>query len=132
MCPGSSGQQQIQGLMQAFRESPPLDLAGCKLERVRDYSRHEIRDLPANRKTSELPQPSGNLLFFDSVAGEFQVSIAVRPSGTEPKIKFYYFLRSRPVGEGSLEATKQRGEAQLQAVMQAFMSWVKTALGAGN
>ena len=128
--PGSSGQQQIQRLMRAFRESPPENLAGCKLECVRDYSKHEVRGLPANRKTADLPQPSGNLLFFDSTAGEFQVSVAVRPSGTEPKIKFYYFLRSGPVDEGALASTKQRGEAALQAVMQAFMSWVKATLSA--
>jgi phosphoglucomutase/phosphomannomutase len=131
-CPGSTGQQQIQGLMRAFREAPPVELAGCKLERVRDYAQHEVRNLPTNRKIAELPQPNGNLLFFDSGESEFQVSVAVRPSGTEPKIKFYYFLRSGPVGGGALDATKRRGDAALKAVMQAFTAWVKVKLAAGN
>ena len=85
---------QIGSLMRALREAPPIELAGVTMVRVRDYARHEIRALPENRKTAALPAPDGNVLFFESADGDVHFSVAVRPSGTEPKIKFYGFARA--------------------------------------
>ncbi|MGH7129131.1 MAG: phospho-sugar mutase, partial [Planctomycetaceae bacterium] len=61
-CEGSSGQQQIEELMRAFREAPPAELGGRPLDRVLDFGRHEVRSLPANAKSQELPRPDGDLL----------------------------------------------------------------------
>jgi len=127
-CEGSQGKAQIQKLMQAFRGSPPLELAGIKLARVRDYSQHEIRSLPENRASGPLPHPSGDLVFFDSAPGDLEVSIAVRPSGTEPKIKFYFFARNKGTSGSSLEETKRGTSRSLKACMGALSAWIKQTL----
>lgn len=127
-CEGSQGKTQIQQLMSAFRSSPPVELAGIRLERARDYSKHEVRSLPNNTVSSPLPQPSGDLVFFDSASGEMEVSIAVRPSGTEPKIKFYFFGRAKCPSASALEQTRQRTAASLKACMQALADWIKQTL----
>ncbi len=127
-CEGSQGKAQILQLMQAFRASPPLELAGIRLARARDYSKHEIRSLPNNEVASPLPHPSGDLVFFDSAPGDLEVSIAVRPSGTEPKIKFYFFARAKCPTQADLEPTKQRTSASLKQAMSALSTWIKQTL----
>ncbi len=128
-CKGAQGQQQIAQLMDEFRQRPPAAFAGFALDRVRDYGRHEIRSLPANTKTSDLPQPSGNLLFLESLRGDFRFSIAVRPSGTEPKIKFYFFAQAPCSEPAKLPALKENTEASLKSVQDALSDWVRKVLG---
>jgi phosphoglucomutase/phosphomannomutase len=130
VCTGSSGREQIDGLMRAFRESPPGELAGVRFVRVRDYGQHEIRSLPDNQKTSELPQPEGDLLFLESAEGDTRFSIAVRPSGTEPKIKFYFFAVGRCDAAEQLTETKARTEAAFVSVQDALTDWVRGVLSA--
>src|SRR5207244_3424396 len=94
-CKGPKGRAMIERLMEALATDPPRVLAGIDLARVRDYGRHEIRVLPANERIAELPEPTGELLFFESAPSECTISFAARPSGTEPKIKFYFFARAK-------------------------------------
>ncbi len=131
VCTGSSGKAQINALMQAFRGSPPTALAGIPLQQVRDYGTHEIRGLPDNRKTSDLPKPRGDLLFLESMPGSTTARIAVRPSGTEPKIKFYIFVRSQLNGAG-LEATKTQTQLHYQKIQTDLMTWIETQLAGSN
>ncbi|MEM1062900.1 MAG: phospho-sugar mutase, partial [Planctomycetota bacterium] len=65
-CPGPTGRQQIAGLMEAFRNDPPGHLAGLTLATARDYGKGEVRDLPANKQSAEIAEPSGELIFFDT------------------------------------------------------------------
>ncbi len=127
VCTGSSGKAQIDALMQAFRTSPPTELGGIQLATVKDYGQHEVRSLPGNQKSEELPAPSGNLLFFTSVAGERSVRIAVRPSGTEPKIKFYMFVSSQ-VGDKPLSEVKEATKDVYAAVQNDLMHWIEVQL----
>lgn len=127
-CEGSQGKAQILQLMQAFRTSPPLELAGIKLAKARDYSKHEVRELPSNKVASPLPQPSGDLVFFDSAPGSMEVSIAVRPSGTEPKIKFYFFARAECSPGSNLEITQRKTSTTLKECMNALSTWIKHTL----
>ncbi len=126
-CTGSSGKAQINTLMLAFRQTPPEKLAGLPLTRIRDYSNHEIRSLPGNQKISDLPEPSGNLLFLESEPGVTVLRIAVRPSGTEPKIKFYLFLNSQ-VTDHDLANTKAEAAKIYQAVQQDLVNWIELQL----
>ena len=91
VCPGAEGSDQIARMMRALREQAPARLGSVVFEQVIDYLQHEVRSLPSNTVRSSLPQPSSDLLIFSGKSGRCQVSMAGRPSGTEPKIKFYLF-----------------------------------------
>jgi phosphoglucomutase/phosphomannomutase len=128
-CPGPSGRQQIEAIMAAFRAAPPSELAGVALAEVRDYKRNEIRSLPGNQKMAELPEPTGDLMFLDSAPGDFRCSIAVRPSGTEPKIKFYFFASADVKAASSLATVKQATDERLKALQDALSAWVRQQVG---
>ena len=112
---GREGAAQIQKLMTAFRTAPPKSIAGLAVTKVRDYKTHEIRDLAHGTKTP-LPQPSGDLLIFQ--LAEEGVRFAARPSGTEPKIKFYLFDRGETKGlsRSGLAKVKARTIARLDQI----------------
>ncbi|MEX0715056.1 MAG: phospho-sugar mutase [Planctomycetaceae bacterium] len=125
-CRGARGRDRIDALMRAFRERPPTDLAGVRLARVRDYGVDEVRSLPNNRLVEKLAGPTGDLLFLDSMEdGGRKFSVAARPSGTEPKIKFYFFAEARCDGAANLPAVKHRTDADFTTFQQALSDWVK-------
>ena len=82
---GISGAQEIQAMMSAFRANPPKELCGSKVTKVIDYLEPE--------KTG---QPKSNVLQFFDEAGDV---VSVRPSGTEPKIKFYFGAKGADADE---------------------------------
>ena len=89
---GRDGAALIQKIMTSFRTTPPAQVAGLNLVQVDDYSRHVTTVLQPAARQQPLPEPSGDLLMFQLDAPD--VKFAVRPSGTEPKIKFYLFART--------------------------------------
>lgn len=91
---GASGAKKMAELMDTLRKNPPAEIAGFKLEGVKDY-KEGVGDLPKS-----------NVLEFNM---ENDVNVLVRPSGTEPKIKMYYLVKGESEAEGerivsSLEA----------------------------
>ena len=80
-------------MMSAFRADPPKELCGSKVTRVIDYLEPE--------KTG---QPSSNVLQFFDAAGDV---VSVRPSGTEPKIKFYFGAKGNDADEKIAALKKQ-------------------------
>lgn len=90
---GVSGAQEIQKMMANYREVPPSALAGSPVVKVIDYSMPEKTGLPAS-----------NVLQFFSEAGDV---VTVRPSGTEPKIKFYFGAKGEDA-DVKIEALKQQ------------------------
>jgi phosphoglucomutase/phosphomannomutase len=136
-CQGPKGRAMIERLMEVLTNSPPSSLGGIELARVRDYQKHEIRALPANEKTADLPDPKGELLIFESAPAECTISFAARPSGTEPKIKFYFFARAAcappaappegspaPAAVKSLAEVKSLTEQRLSEFQDALSAWV--------
>jgi phosphoglucomutase len=105
-CEGREGQAQIEAIMEAFRNRPPRQIGGMTLTQVSDYRQHEIRPLSPPGTATPLPQPSGDLLIFQ--AERAACRFAARPSGTEPKIKFYLFARSDVDGPDHLPAAKEQ------------------------
>jgi phosphoglucomutase/phosphomannomutase len=103
-CEGREGHAQIKAIMEAFRSRPPREIGGITLTDVYDYQQHEVRPLGRSGSATPLPQPSGDLLIFH--ADRPGCRFAARPSGTEPKIKFYLFARSDVDGPDSLPAAK--------------------------
>jgi phosphoglucomutase len=82
---GAEGQTQIKEMMEKFRTNPPTSIAGEKIIRVLDYQKREERNIQTG-KTIPLEFPDSDVLQFYTEQGS---KISVRPSGTEPKIKFY-------------------------------------------
>jgi phosphoglucomutase/phosphomannomutase len=94
---GRDGAELIRKIMASFRANPPAKVAGLDLVRADDYAKHVTRLFGKESGERPLPEPSGDLLMFSLDAPD--VRFAVRPSGTEPKIKFYLFARTEvPAG----------------------------------
>ncbi|MFH5803373.1 phospho-sugar mutase [Alienimonas sp. DA493] len=127
--PGSGGREITAKLMAAFRTDPPTTLGGIELAKVYDYADHEVRSLPTNERSEALPEPDGNLLIFQSDAGSgTAVRVAVRPSGTEPKIKFYTFATAPVSDAGALPNVKAATDATLSKVQNDLSAWVAAKL----
>lgn len=127
-CEGSEGSRQIAHLMSAFRESPPAELGGVSFSQVHDYRQHETRRIPGNSTVANLPKPEGDLLIFESAGDDPHVRVAVRPSGTEPKIKFYLFVRTGVADRSVLADSKSCATTMLDKVAAGLKDWMKTEL----
>ena len=86
---GKSGAEEIQEMMRGYRQNPPAEINGSRVVRVNDYQLHESTDVATGTK-EHLDLPSSNVLQFFTEDGN---KITVRPSGTEPKIKFYFGVK---------------------------------------
>lgn len=83
--PGKSGADEIKAMMEQFRANPPKSLAGEKVVLIKDFKLLKQTDAAGKVTDLVMPEPSNVLQYF-TAAGD---KISVRPSGTEPKIKFY-------------------------------------------
>ena len=83
--PGKSGADEIKQMMSDFRANPPKELGGSKICLWKDYQTLEWRDAQGNKGKLDMPTTANVLQWFT----EDGIKISVRPSGTEPKIKFY-------------------------------------------
>jgi phosphomannomutase len=104
---GSAGMARMQTLMQNFRTAPPTSLAGISVSAVRDYANLTITRLISGKPEppARLDAPKGDMVILDlAESGNY---IAVRPSGTEPKVKFYMFTYVPAEQLANLEQTKQ-------------------------
>ncbi|MGP0066340.1 MAG: phospho-sugar mutase [Isosphaeraceae bacterium] len=123
---GREGLAKIKTLMAAFRDRPPREMGGLILSEVYDYREHEVRPLGQPGPKRPLPQPSGDLLIFH--AARPGCRFAARPSGTEPKIKFYLFARTDVDGPDHLPAAKQETRQLLDGMAADLERYVEEAL----
>ncbi|MCI8780445.1 MAG: phospho-sugar mutase [Lachnospiraceae bacterium] len=102
---GMDGAQQIQDLMAGQRKNPPKELGGYKVLRVRDYQEDKVTDMETGQE-SPTGLPASNVLYYEL---ENNAWCCVRPSGTEPKIKYYFGVKGESVADakGKLEALKK-------------------------
>ncbi len=98
---GISGTKEIQSMMAKFRFVPPTEIAGEKVIEIRDYHAQKAKDL-ATGETRPIDLPKSDVLQFFTESGS---KITVRPSGTEPKIKFYFSMKA-PATDSVEEAMK--------------------------
>ena len=129
-CPGAQGSDQIARMMLALRERTPATLGSIVFDTVSDYKRHDVKSLPSNTIQSELPEPSGDLLIMQGRSGSCRVSLAGRPSGTEPKIKFYLFAKSSP--DIPLSEAKRQAQQCLTELESELKKWLVSAVGSPN
>ncbi|MEZ5072460.1 MAG: phospho-sugar mutase [Bacteroidales bacterium] len=100
---GKSGAEEIQQMMDGFRAQPPRAFCGSAVRTIHDYLTQETTDLESGKKTP-IDLPKSNVLQFLLADGS---KISVRPSGTEPKIKFYFSVYGPLKDRGSYPEVKQ-------------------------
>jgi len=110
--PGEQGMDAMKALMAAFRSDPPRELGGMKLARVRDYLNDTVTAV-GGRPTA-LDGPRGDLVMLDFEAEGN--CVAVRPSGTEPKVKFYMFAYDPPASTDRLPSIKAAQAVRIKAI----------------
>lgn len=108
---GIEGLQKIQEIMTTLRQNPPAEFAGHKVTAVRDYKLDEITDLATgDKKPTGLP--NSNVLYYELTDDAW---VCVRPSGTEPKVKFYYGVKGTSLADAD-EKSDAMGKAVLEMV----------------
>jgi phosphoglucomutase/phosphomannomutase len=114
--PGEEGMDRMNALLSRLRGDPPESIGGMSVVRVRDYAGGTITNV--GRGTQPLDGPRGDLLFFDlQPEGN---AVAVRPSGTEAKIKFYMFVYDPPQEGAALESIHAAQAERLAAMEQSL------------
>ncbi|MDX5476340.1 MAG: phospho-sugar mutase [Bacillaceae bacterium] len=114
---GKDGAEQIAGLLQTFRNHPPKEIAGLKVEVTEDYVKQEKVTVATGDK-EEIQLPKSNVLKYFLEDGSW---VCVRPSGTEPKVKFYFGIKSE-----SLQASQNK----LEEISSSFMETVNSLVNA--
>ncbi len=104
---GIEGLAKIQEIMQNFRNDPIMEIAGHKTLAIRDYEAGTIKDV-ATGEVTPTGLPSSNVLYFDLDDG---AKVCIRPSGTEPKIKFYFGIKG-----SSLEDAEEKAQVMSDAL----------------
>ncbi|WP_224366757.1 phospho-sugar mutase [Hyalangium versicolor] len=113
---GSEGAQTISRIMEGFRASPPERVGTSAVQSSKDYKKREAR---TGGKVEPLTLPSSNVIAYELEGGG---RVTLRPSGTEPKIKYYFELKET-LGTGeSVAQARARAEGRLQALMDAFVA----------
>lgn len=113
---GKEGLEEIMAMMEGFRNDTPKSLAGEKVTKFIDYQSGVVKNMENNTETSTGIDRS-NVLQFETEKGSL---ITVRPSGTEPKIKFYFSVNDEAL-DGDTEKTITLLEERLDQLEEAFM-----------
>ena len=115
--PGKSGADEIKQMMTDFRANPPKELGGSKVCLWKDYKTLEARDAQGNVTKLEMPDTSNVLQWFC----EDGTKVSVRPSGTEPKIKFYTEVKDPSFsGAADYERCTKAAEAKIEAIKKSL------------
>ncbi len=113
--PGKSGAEEIQAMMKNFRANPPKELGGSPLTCVKDYLDLNCTDLKTGTIVKMDFPTTSNVLQFFTEAGD---KISIRPSGTEPKIKFYIEVREDMKNKDEYEALVVKAEEHIDQVLK--------------
>jgi phosphoglucomutase len=113
---GADGEQQIKAMMEKFRNDPPQALAGEKIIRLLDYKTSVEKEL-STAKTKTIALPKSDVLQFYTDQGS---KISVRPSGTEPKIKFYVSIKSKLSSKSEFEKVNADLDKKIADIGQAL------------
>ena len=110
---GKSGAEEIKQMMSQFRVSPPKELAGSQVVVIKDYSTLRMIDVLAGKTESlEMPESSNVLQYFTADG----TKVSVRPSGTEPKIKFYIEVKLPIASREDYDKVNAAAEEKVLAV----------------
>lgn len=114
--PGKSGAEEIQKMMSDFRANPPKELGGSKVVLWKDYK--TLKATAADGKVTDLnmPEPSNVLQWFC----DDDTKVSVRPSGTEPKIKFYIEVKDSMSSASQYEELDKKGMKKIEAIKKSL------------
>ena len=110
---GMNGQQEIAQMMESFRNNPPKVLAGSKVIELLDYQKQSKTNLRTGQSVV-INLPKSNVLQFVTEDGS---KISARPSGTEPKIKFYFSVNTRLESIDRFEETQKKTREKIQSII---------------
>jgi phosphoglucomutase len=113
---GMNGSKEIAEMMQSYRDNPPKEIAGSPLKEVLDYQLQVKKDLLSG-DTQKIELPKSNVLQFITEDGS---KISARPSGTEPKIKFYFSVNSPLSVISEFDATQGKLEQKIDAIISSM------------
>jgi phosphoglucomutase len=111
---GKTGAEEIVAMMEKFRNNPPATLGGSKVITLKDYEKGVETDLNTNT-TKALELPKSDVLQFITEDGSI---ISARPSGTEPKIKFYCSVNGKLVSKEAYYETDAQLDAKIDTIMK--------------
>ncbi len=114
--PGKAGAEEIQQMMANFRSNPPKDLGGSTVVLCKDYKTLEARDADGNITKLVMPETSNVLQWFCNDG----TKVSVRPSGTEPKIKFYIEVKDVLTDASQYEALSNKAMQKIEAIKQSL------------
>ena len=108
---GIDGLQKIQEILETLRKNPPTEVGGYKVLKARDYQADTIKDIATGEVTTT-GLPKSNVLYYDLTDDAW---LCVRPSGTEPKVKFYYGIKGTSLADAD-EKSSKLGEEVLSMI----------------
>lgn len=111
---GKSGAEEIKAMMERFRNNPPASLGGSKVASLKDYELQKETDL-ASGTSKELDFPKSDVLQFITEDGSI---ISARPSGTEPKIKFYCSVNAPLASKADYKQVDKQLDEKVSAIMK--------------
>ncbi len=111
---GKSGAEEIQALMRNLRKDPPTSLGGSQVSCIKDYQ-NSVSTNPITGETTNIDMPSSNVLQFFTEDGSI---ISARPSGTEPKIKFYCSVNTPLTARERFKETESILENKLESLLK--------------
>jgi len=111
---GKSGAEEIQAMMDGYRKNPPATLGGSKVVTIKDYKSSTSLDVISAEKT-KIDLPSSNVLQFYTEDGSI---ISARPSGTEPKIKFYCSVNDKLSSKEEFDKISVQLDEKLTLILQ--------------
>lgn len=119
--PGKTGADEIKAMMAAYRQNPPREIAGEKVVRIKDYQtlrEFDIRDGQCTEQPIEMAlNATSNVLQYFTEGG---LKVSVRPSGTEPKIKYYFEIPATMSSPDDYERATAEAEARIPAIKQSL------------
>lgn len=114
--PGKSGAEEIQKMMSDFRANPPKELGGSKVVLWKDYKTLKVTSVDGKVTDLNMPEPSNVLQWFC----DDDTKVSVRPSGTEPKIKFYIEVKDTMTDASQYEELDKKGMKKIEAIKKSL------------
>lgn len=114
--PGKSGADEIQQMMKNFRSNPPKELGGSVIDVYKDFQSLEITKTDGSKEKMDMPDTSNVLQWFCTDG----TKVSVRPSGTEPKIKFYLEIKDTMNSASDFPACEQRAAVKIEAIKKSL------------
>ena len=114
--PGKSGADEIQQMMKNFRSNPPKELGGSVIDVYKDFQSLEITKADGSKEKMDMPDTSNVLQWFCTDG----TKVSVRPSGTEPKIKFYLEIKDTMNSASDFPVCEQRAAVKIEAIKKSL------------